>query len=303
MEQQAKLLENEELMDTKDFRIKVRESLWKRLEQESDVLVLGEVGSRSFKGVYDNLSDMDFICIASEKIHDTSEKRKERSKELFSIIKETLESNCAAIEFEHEYLWDFDVFHMIYRFENTDDSPIPPTLLIDFGIMFEEQLWKPFTTPEQHGMSVIFFDKENLTSSPPDFDVEGHVTRMEADLKNTISKFGIFQSFIGKEYFRNHFLGAWDYYQEYTLAPLIKVLHMKYEPLRYFFGLRYVHHFGYPKELEETLQSLYFLGNPQEILEKQKLAIKLFYETVEELQKLDFKQIVSELSKQIRENK
>ena len=162
---------------------------------------------------------MDFICIASEKIHDTSEKCKERRTALFSIIKETLETNCATIEFEHEYLWDFDVFHMIYRFESTADSPIPPTLLIDFGIMFEEQLWKPFTTPEQHGLSVIFFDKENFTSQAPEFDVDAHVTRMKSDLKNTISKFGIFQSFIGKEYARNHYLGAWYYYQEYTLTP------------------------------------------------------------------------------------
>lgn len=290
-----------DVMDTQDFRFKVRKCLCDILKKENDVLVLTEGGSRSFGNAHDNLSDMDFICVASEKIHNTSEKRKERSTALFSIIKEALDQQCAPIEFEHDYLWDFDLFHKLFRFKSTKELPLPPTLVLDFGIVFEEAIWKPCTVPEQHGIPFILFDKENLISpNLPEFDVESHVARMKADITNTLSQFGMFQSFIGKEFVRGHYLGAWDYYREYTLAPLIKFLNIKYDPLRYFFGLRYVHHFGYPKELLETIQKLYFMGDPKDILHNQKIAIELFYNTAKELQNQDLHQRVADLSQKVR---
>ena len=301
--QSVRLLEEADIKeDTNEFRVRIRACLTERLQKESDVLVLTEFGSRSFGSAHDNLSDMDFQCIVSEKINETSEKRKERSKKLFSAIKDTLNTHCAPIDLEYESLWECDMFQMFYRFQSSAEFRIAPTLLIDFCIMYEAKDWERFSTPEQHGVSVILFDKENLLSpSPPAFDTHAHTLRLQRDLNNAISKFSMFQCFVGKEVARNHFLGAWHYYHQLTLTPLLLVLHMQHEPLRYSFGLRYTHHFGYSKEMEEKLQNLYFLASPSELLEKQQLAIELFFETVGKLSEQNMEPRIEELARKTRD--
>ena len=299
---QAVILERNEWPDTQSLRVQIRNALEEHLQKESDVLALAEFGSRAV-GTHDELSDMDFLCIVAAV--EGKENEEKRAAILFTILKNIFEKELGmSIELEHEDLWEecMGNYQRFLRFKSTGENPVLPTLLIDFSFAFKAAMWKKFSTPEQHGIFCILFDKKNLISpDPPEFDVEKHAENMMNDLKSMITRFGIFQSYIGKELLRNHHLGARYYYDELTLNPLVQVLNMKYQPLRYFFKLRYAHHFGFPQELIETLESLYFVATPQELCEKQKIAVELFYVTVDEILARDNLALLEDLAKNSRE--
>lgn len=101
-----------------------------------------------------------------------------------------------------------------------------------------------FLAPQQHGRARVLFDRgapDAPHTAPPPFDAAAHRARLQRALDDHVARFDVFQPLVVKEVARGRFLDALGFYHGLTLRPLVAVLGMRHRPLRFDFGLRYLH--------------------------------------------------------------
>lgn len=153
-------------------------------------------------------------------------------------------------------------------------------LLIDY-VVIENSSKAKFLEQEQHGTPVVYFDRANVVQSPP-FDGEKHEAGMRQAFLELRARFPLFVDFAEKELLRGQPLDALTFYQGMQIRPLVMLLRMKYDPMRYSFGSRYLHRY-LPAEEAGWLERLMFVGDAAELQGKIVEATEWCWELMEEL--------------------
>jgi hypothetical protein len=137
-------------------------------------------------------------------------------------------------------------------------------------------------TREIHGQAVFYFDKANVSQVAP-LNPSDWNRRLRDRIATLRVTFEMYQILTLKELHRGNTLEALGFYNGYTLRPLVEVLRMRYDPPRYNFHTRYAH-YNLPVDVVRKLESLFFVGNADDIRAKRMQAETWFYETLEQIQ-------------------
>ncbi len=162
-----------------------------------------------------------------------------------------------------------------YHLEGT-----PPTLLIDCSVM-KRSAEDLFIAPELHGHPLVHFDRDEVVR-PPEFDADTLRTTLHQTLERHIATMTMFGDvLVPKEIARGRALDAIQFYQSFTLRPLLHVLSIAHRPLRHQFS-RYAHQ-ELPGDVMARLEPLYFVRDLEDLADKHERAVKFFWEVVESL--------------------
>jgi len=168
-----------------------------------------------------------------------------------------------------------DYVHVFYRLAAADKF-----LLVDIAVIKHTSPDK-FLEPEIHGRSRFIFNKQDVIKCPP-ADREKLARDMKDALARSRTRFDLLACFIDKELTRGNYVEAVDLYSRLVLGSLVEALRMKYDPLRYNFGPRYLR-FYFPEDVVTRLVDLYFVRDGEDLRCKYELAERWFRETVEEV--------------------
>ena len=156
-----------------------------------------------------------------------------------------------------------------YRFADA-----PSWLMLDLCVIRQSNPGK-FIEPELHGNARVLFDRTGLFGQPPRVDRAAMEQAVRAKLAALTVRFELFQPLVTKEIWREHPIDAWHFYQGLTLAPLITLLRMQHDPLRYDWSARYLHHL-LPKTEADKLTRLSYVGSAAELPARQTEAVAWF---------------------------
>ena len=92
-------------------------------------------------------------------------------------------------------------------------------------------------------------------------------------------RFDTFSCFVEKEINRENWIEAMDLYHRVILGSLMQSLRMRYHPVHYDFGTRYVH-YELPADVVRRLVDLHFVGDPSDLPGKFAEAERWFRETI-----------------------
>lgn len=238
----------------------ILDALKSALEPLEYVHALWEGGAAAF-GRVDEWSDIDLQTLCDD----------DRVEDVFRVTEQTL-SRLSPIDLQirlPEPLWHGHS-QTFYRLEDAG-----PYLLIDFVVM-KMSSSNRLREQEIHGDAVVHFNKNNaLTEEHIDRD------RLRATLQTRLERirdtFEMFQTLTTKELHRGNLIEAVSNYHGATLRPLVEVLRMKHDPVRYNFHTRYLH-YDMPDEVAERLQGLYFVTDADDLWRKHREAGEWFRE-------------------------
>lgn len=233
------------------------------------VNAMWQCGSAAFKRV-DEWSDIDIAVDVDD----------DRVMDIFPIIDKLLES-IAPIELCLGYPQSMSPggYQKVYRLKG-----ISRFMVVELCAVKHSSKEK-FIQREIHGDILVRFDKGNVTESIPlDKEMFNEVLKARIDMLDKL--FNIYQFLIEKELNRNNNIEALAFYQNFSLAPLVEVLRMKYNPYRYSFRARYVY-YDLPKEVVEKLEKFYFVTDNKDLHDKHQEIIVWFNEVVGELKNID----------------
>jgi hypothetical protein len=159
-----------------------------------------------------------------------------------------------------------------------------PTLMIDLSVM---KLSHPdrFMEPERHGTPIVLFDRNGLVV-PAELDRADLSAKMRRRLAELSVRFPMFQNLVTKAVYRDSMVEALFTFQSMTMRPLIDVLRMRYAPERFDFGPRYLQ-FDLPINHYRQLEWMSMPTDGEGLLERQAFGVRLFEQTVDELEKFD----------------
>lgn len=131
---------------------------------------------------------------------------------------------------------------------------------------------RTMTFTEGQDVLKVLFDKKNVIKfqAPPEFDVAARVKALSRE-------FGVFQIWVEKALLRAQFLEALEAYQTYTLSPLVKLLRLRYAPLKYNYGLKHSYQ-DFPADVIGRLEPLYKVASLTELAQRYQKANAWFYE-------------------------
>ena len=133
---------------------------------------------------------------------------------------------------------------------------------------------------ERHGVVRSLFDKDDWLKGRR-LDETALTTKREARLGELQGWFAASQSFVRKAILRGHEVEALSSFWGYTLKPLAELLRMRYCPVRWDFGTRYLHR-DLPEEVYREFRDLAFVTSLEELEAKLATAeawgIRLFHE-------------------------
>ena len=217
---------------------------------------LWEAGSAAF-GRADKWSDIDIhIDVADDKVEET-----------FAAI-ETALLTLTPITLKvrvPEPTWHGHS-QKFYQLENAS-----PYLMIDVAVMKASSTSK-FTEREVHGEARILFDKLDVVQAKP-VDIELLEQTLRARIQYWQANFEWMQLLVTKSLLREQPLDALAFYNGMVVRPLVELLRIKYDPHRYNFGQRYLHHYLPPADIVR-LTELTFVGDSADIPTKQARAQK-----------------------------
>ena len=168
-----------------------------------------------------------------------------------------------------------DYVHVFYRLAGAGKF-----LLVDIAVIKHASPDK-FLEPEIHGQSLFIFNKHDAVMCPP-ADREKLARDMKDALTRIRTRFDLLACFIEKELTRGNYVEAVDLYSRLVLGSLVEALRMKYDPLRYNFGPRYLR-FYFPEDVVTRLTNLYFVKDGEDLRRKYELAERWFRETADEI--------------------
>jgi len=232
-----------------------------------------EGGAAAFNRV-DEWSDLDlYLVVDDEKVNET-----------FVVVEKTLKS-LSPIKQKIDLPqtpWP-GVSQAFYRMKDANEY-----LIIDLCVLKLSSLEK-FLEPEIHGNVVFYFNKSSKVK-PPQFDRDAFIKRVHERLERLQARFDMFNNFVQKEINRGHNLEAIDLYHGVTLAGLVEVLRIKYNPIHYNFKMQYTHR-ELPSEIIEKLEYLYFVDGERDLQEKYAKATKWFLEIMTEINQKEIEEL------------
>lgn len=245
------------------------------LEPLEYVYALWEGGAVAF-GRLDRWSDID-ICVDADD---------EKVEDVFPVAEAALET-LAPIEIKYEvppgathgYVQAF------YRLKGTAEF-----LLVDFAV-FKHSEPNKLLEPEIHGDSRFHFNKREAVRVPS-LDRGAFIDRMKSGMERLVLRFDTFSCFVDKEINRGNWIEAMDLYHRIILGSLVQGLRMRYYPVHYDFGTRYIH-YELPPEVVKRLLDLHFVCDREDLLRKVKDARRWFHRTVDEIDTGDLEQHLS----------
>jgi hypothetical protein len=233
-----------------------------------------EGGAAAFNRI-DEWSDLDlYLVVDDEKVNET-----------FLIVEKTLKS-LSPIKQKIDLPqtpWP-GVSQAFYRLKDANEY-----LIIDLCVLKLSSSEK-FLEPEIHGNVVFYFNKSGKVK-PLQFDSEALVKKVHERLDRLQARFDMFNNFVQKEINRDHLLEAIDLYHGVTLAGLVEVLRIKYNPIHSNFKMQYIHH-ELPSEVIEKLEHLYFVKDAKDLQEKYHEAIKWFNRTMQEINQKEIEKLI-----------
>jgi hypothetical protein len=246
-------------------RKEIIEAIVSALEPLDYVHALWEGGAVGFNRI-DEWSDIDIHVDADD----------DHVMDVFPHVEEAM-SSISPIELKYEVphpTWHGHA-QAFYRLERTSKF-----LIIDLAVMKHSNPDK-FLLVEKHGDAVFYFNKNDAVKLPP-FDKEKFIKDLEERLENIQKRFGMFQCFVEKGLKRETYITALDFYYRITLASLVEVLLIKYEPIRHDHGTYYIH-YDLPLDVVSKLKGLFFVRDEEDLEEKSLYAEKWFYDIIKEI--------------------
>jgi hypothetical protein len=123
------------------------------------------------------------------------------------------------------------------------------------GIDADADKLRELLTPERHGRALTMHDPAGVlaeTVAANAFDADAHRERIQLELDRLRARRNLFSTFGTKELGRGRELDAHGMHHAMVVLPLVSLLGMVHRPLRFDFGLRYLHD-ELPSELVECL--------------------------------------------------
>lgn len=226
------------------------------LQAQDNVLAVWEGGSAAFNRI-DEWSDIDLQAVVRDDAVDS----------VFASIEQTLMS-LSPIELVYtipQPSWHGHA-QKFYRLRDTS-----PFLLIDIAIIKESSTASKFLEPEIHGNAKVYFDRADVIGSSAPLDRQAFGRLLWKRVNDMRITFPLFQAMVTKEIYRGYSIDALSFYQSVTLAPLVELLRITYQPFHYNFRGRYLYH-ELPQDIVARLEKLYFITDPDDLRKKQQEA-------------------------------
>jgi hypothetical protein len=240
-------------------------ALQRALEPHAFVLALWEAGSAAW-GREDRWSDLDVQVLVED----------ERVADAIRVVDQALAAlSPVEIRFEVPQPTWHGHDQVFYRLRDAGEFR-----LVDLAVMRRSSR-SQLAERERHGERRIAFDKTG-EASPTSLDRVRHAARVAERLAQLRLTFPLFQSLVKKELLRGNPVGALAFYYSHTLQPLLTLLRIRHCPARFDFGPRYAAA-DLPPERMRRLQSLWFVGDAEQIESRRAEAERFFDEVVREL--------------------
>ncbi len=173
-----------------------------------------------------------------------------------------------AIEDELRALTDIDLWDVgasmfgVQRFwQPARPGADAPFCLVDVSVMdpdADADTARELLTVERHGRALTMYDPEGLlarTVADATFDAAAHRARLSTELDRIRERRTLFAGFGAKELDRGRPLDAHWVHHAFVVLPLVALLGMVHRPLRFDFGLRYLHA-ELPADVVECLEPI-----------------------------------------------
>ncbi len=249
------------------------------LEKKDYALALWEMGAASW-GRVDRWSDIDMMLVVED----------DAVEESFQVIETALET-LGGIEKKFripEPSWHGHS-QCFYRLNRAS-----PFHMLDIAIVKKSSDKDRFKQFSIHGEPTVHFDKGDFTLDEG-LDIEEHVRKVMGRLESLSNTFEMFKVLTLKEVRRDNPVEAFSYYYGMTFRPLVEVLRMKYCPVRFNFGTRYVH-YVFPKEVADKLVKFTYVKDMNQLEERLEEAHEWFREVAESIDEGEVRKKVAEES-------
>jgi hypothetical protein len=243
-------------------RDRVVRALVEALEPLEYVNALWEGGAVAFDRL-DRWSDID-VCVDAQD---------ERVRDVFPVVERALEA-LTAIDLKYDVpgVSTHGYVQAFYRLKGA-----PRTMLVDLAV-FRHSEPNKLLEPEIHGASRFHFNKGGGVEIPA-LDKRAFLERLKTRLARLNLRFEIFSCNVEKEIERGNWLEAVDLYHRLVLGSLTESLRMRYNPVHYDFGSRYLH-YELPPEVVGRLVALHFVSDEADLRGKVAEAEGWFRDTV-----------------------
>jgi predicted nucleotidyltransferase len=130
--------------------------------------------------------------------------------------------------------------------------------MVDVSVMEHERerdLWRELLLPERHGRALELHDPEGVLArarTEAHFDADAHRERIRAELSRIAERRRMSRDFPAKELARGRILDGFAMHHSMVTTPLVGLLGMRHRPLRFDFGLRYLHD-ELPRDIAQRL--------------------------------------------------
>lgn len=235
------------------------------LEPLPFVDAMWEGGAAAFDRL-DAWSDTDLYAVVED----------DRVAETFRVVDAAL-SRLSPIRRKYMPVWPphTGIAQAFYRLERASEF-----LLVDLAVLKRSAPDK-YLEPEMHGTARFLFNKGGAVKEVH-LDEGAFVAKVLEARERCIARVALFGPFVAKELCRKNGLGALEAYRRIVLDALVQVLWMRYVPVHFAFGVRYVPH-ELPDDVARRLEDLSYVGSPSELTDKCRQAIEWFRGTVEEV--------------------
>lgn len=235
------------------------------LESLEYVNAVWEGGAVAFDRL-DRWSDID-VCVDAADA---------RVKDVFPVVEKALETLAPIeVKFDVPQASTHGYVQAFYRLKGASRF-----MLVDFAV-FKHSEPNKLLEPEIHGNSKFHFNKHGSVATPA-LDRAAFVSRMKAGMKRLMLRFDTFSCFVEKEINRGNWIEAMDLYHRVILGSLIQSLRMRYHPIHYDFGARYIH-YELPDDVVRKLKELHFVSGEGDLAGKVKDAERWFRRTMGEI--------------------
>lgn len=230
------------------------------LKAQANVLAAWEGGSAA-TGRLDQYSDIDLNMLLSDDNDET----------VWQIIDQTIPR---IFELDRKWIVDSPIKGFSQRFYIPKEPP--NFFFLDIGI-FKKSAPDLFLDQERHGRAKFLFDKTG-TLKVLDLDKKDFEQKIFKRLEQLENQFVVYEMITLKEIRRDRPIDAFGFYQA-CLRFLNEALGLRFRKYKYDFGFRY-QHFDMPKEIQEQMQELIFVGKFEELEPKLEKLKKLFLESL-----------------------
>lgn len=158
---------------------------------------------------------------------------------------------------------------------------VPDWCMIDCVLIRQGNRVGRFLEAERHGRPVVLFDRDGAIRPEP-LDQAVHEAKVRERMAALLPRFDLLQHLVRKAAWRGDPVEAADRYLSYTLRPLVELLRIRYCPVRFDFGLRYLRD-DLPESLWREVESLALPASLTEVLEFQARAEAMFRRELAEL--------------------